>query len=233
MTPSPAPSRSSAQSSGPDLRPALPGDAQAVAQLDAECFGPSAWGAASWTDEFARLIGVGGDRHILLATTQQLADAASQRGHGKAAAGRDATRTADGHAARAAVGQVAESADGHAAGTTDERAVGSTGDRLAGYVVLIAPADVRDPVDLTRIAVAPGLRRTGIGERLLAAALDAVAGRTVLLEVAEGNEAAIGLYRRAGFGEISRRRGYYGADGDALVLRRLGDATSGDATGER
>lgn len=170
------------------LRAAVAEDADGVASLDAECFGPSAWSATSWADEFARLTGSDGDRYILVATD----------------------------------------------GTTD---------RVAGYVVLIVPADVRDPVDLTRIAVASGLRRTGIGERMIAAALEAVAGRTVLLEVAEGNEAAVGLYRRAGFGELSRRRGYYGADGDALVMRRpddatsgdatSGDATSGDATGER
>jgi ribosomal-protein-alanine N-acetyltransferase len=89
---------------------------------------------------------------------------------------------------------------------------------VVGYVVLIVPPDPRDPVDLTRIAVAPDERRTGVGARLLAAALAEVAGRTVLLEVAEGNESAIGLYAKAGFGEISRRRRYYG-DADALIMR--------------
>ncbi len=89
---------------------------------------------------------------------------------------------------------------------------------LTGYVVMIVPEDPRDPVDLTRIAVAPSARRTGVAAALLNAALELVRGRTVLLEVAEGNEAAIGLYRSAGFGEISRRRGYYG-DSDALIMR--------------
>jgi [ribosomal protein S18]-alanine N-acetyltransferase len=98
----------------------------------------------------------------------------------------------------------------------DRRILVSEG--LAGYVVMIVPADPRDPVDLTRIAVAPGARRTGLATALLEAALGGVHGRTVLLEVAEGNEAAIGLYRSAGFAEISRRRGYYG-DSDALIMR--------------
>ena len=48
--------------------------------------------------------------------------------------------------------------------------------------------------------------------------------RVVFLEVDEGNTAARRLYRRAGFGEVGRREGYYAAaDGNrstALVLRR-------------
>ncbi|HEY0300164.1 MAG TPA: GNAT family N-acetyltransferase, partial [Rhizomicrobium sp.] len=49
-------------------------------------------------------------------------------------------------------------------------------------------------------------------------------GAAVLfLEVAVGNEAALALYRRLGFAEAGRRKGYYAARGappqDALVLR--------------
>ena len=93
---------------------------------------------------------------------------------------------------------------------------------IAGYVVLIVPENPRDAVDLTRVAVAPAHRRTGAGARLVDAALASVAGRVVLLEVAEGNESAIALYERAGFTEISRRRRYYG-DEDAVIMR-WGDA---------
>ncbi|HZO66955.1 MAG TPA: N-acetyltransferase [Kribbellaceae bacterium] len=100
----------------------------------------------------------------------------------------------------------------------DRRILVCADPEVAGYVVLIVPEDPRDPVDLARIAVASGTRRTGLGAALLSAALDEVRGRTVLLEVAEGNEAAIALYRRAGFGEISRRTRYYG-DEDALIMR--------------
>lgn len=89
---------------------------------------------------------------------------------------------------------------------------------IAGYVVSSVPADVHDTVDLTRIAVALAWRRTGLGARLLRAALRSVPGRQVLLEVAESNDAARALYRRAGFTVIGRRRGYYGAV-DALVMR--------------
>jgi ribosomal-protein-alanine N-acetyltransferase len=97
---------------------------------------------------------------------------------------------------------------------------------LAGYVALIVPEFAEDPVDLTRIGVAPSVRRTGVAAELLAAALDSVPGRVVLLEVAEGNHAAIALYRSAGFAEISRRREYYG-DGDALIMRRVRQENDG------
>lgn len=80
--------------------------------------------------------------------------------------------------------------------------------------------------EILTIAVRPGVRRMGIGTRLLsgfiAAARDAGAG-TVFLEVAADNAAAQGLYRAAGFVEAGRRRAYYrtpqGEAIDALVLR--------------
>jgi ribosomal protein S18 acetylase RimI-like enzyme len=86
--------------------------------------------------------------------------------------------------------------------------------------VLIVPPAERDPVDLARIGVHPAVRRTGVGGALMAAALETVSARPVMLEVAEGNEAAVELYRRFGFAELSRRRGYYPGRVDAVVMRR-------------
>ena len=40
------------------------------------------------------------------------------------------------------------------------------------------------------------------------------------LEVARGNEAALALYRAAGFREEGVRRSYYGPGEDALILWR-------------
>ena len=90
---------------------------------------------------------------------------------------------------------------------------------VVGYVVLLTPSVVEDPVDLLRIAVAPAERRTGIGRQLMTAALARCAGRTVLLEVAASNESAAELYRGFGFTEISRRRGYYAGGEDAVIMR--------------
>ncbi|GAA1552687.1 ribosomal protein S18-alanine N-acetyltransferase [Kribbella lupini] len=105
----------------------------------------------------------------------------------------------------------------------DRRILVADESTLAGYVVLLVPPVVEDPVDLLRIAVDPAYRRTGLGRRLLAAALDSQRARTVLLEVAAGNDAAIGLYAGFGFREISRRRGYYTGGEDAVVMQRAGD----------
>ena len=106
----------------------------------------------------------------------------------------------------------------------------AAGPSVVGYVALIVPEFARDPVDLTRIAVAPGVRRTGIAARLLTEALDSVAGRVVLLEVAEGNDAALGLYQAHGFEVIGRRGGYYGGQ-DALIMRRDGSERDGSGRG--
>jgi ribosomal-protein-alanine N-acetyltransferase len=94
---------------------------------------------------------------------------------------------------------------------------------VVGYVVLLAPPAAEDPVDLLRIAVRPAERRTGIGGQLLTAALASVAGRTMLLEVADGNKNASALYAGAGFVQISRRRGYYPGGEDALIMQWQGE----------
>lgn len=90
---------------------------------------------------------------------------------------------------------------------------------VVGYLVLLVPSSIEDPVELLRIAVAPAERRTGIAGQLVTAALAASAGRSVLLEVAAGNEPAGALYRRFGFVEISRRPGYYAGGEDAVIMR--------------
>ena len=90
---------------------------------------------------------------------------------------------------------------------------------VVGYVVLLVPPVALDVVELLRIAVAPAERRTGIGGQLMTAALTRCAGRTVLLEVAAGNESAVELYGGYGFAEISRRRGYYAGGEDAVIMR--------------
>ena len=90
---------------------------------------------------------------------------------------------------------------------------------VVGYVVLLVPPVSLDVVELLRIAVTPGERRTGIGGQLMTAALSKCSGRTVLLEVAAGNDSALGLYQAFGFEEISRRRGYYAGGEDAVIMR--------------
>jgi len=83
-----------------------------------------------------------------------------------------------------------------------------------------------DEAELLLLAVKRKWRRSGVGHQLLENFMLAAAkrGATRLhLEVRDGN-LAINLYKKAGFMEIGRRRGYYnGRDGqlyDALTLAR-------------
>lgn len=86
---------------------------------------------------------------------------------------------------------------------------------------------VTEEAELLTIAVLPEDRRAGLGGALLAAFESAAATRgasTAFLEVAEDNTPAIALYRRRGYAEVGRRKGYYAApDGtrrDALLMSR-------------
>lgn len=88
-----------------------------------------------------------------------------------------------------------------------------------GFVLARVAAD---EAEILTLAVLPASRRAGLAGMLLRAAWSraAAAGETrILLEVAEDNTAARALYAKIGFEQVGRRRGYYGAGADALVLR--------------
>ena len=93
---------------------------------------------------------------------------------------------------------------------------------LVGYVVARI---VAQQGEIANIAVIPAQQGTGLGGRLLDAAVaaaDAEDCEAVWLEVRVSNNAAQRLYASRGFEPIGRRRGYYRAPvEDALVLRRL------------
>jgi ribosomal-protein-alanine N-acetyltransferase len=98
--------------------------------------------------------------------------------------------------------------------------VAEDGDALVGYAGLIA---YDDEAHVSTIAVAGSRQGEGIGSQLLDALLEEADRRSpvVILEVRADNELAQGLYRRRGFTEIGRRRGYYQPSGaDAVVMRR-------------
>ena len=98
--------------------------------------------------------------------------------------------------------------------------VAEDGARIVGYGGLIA---YPDEAHVATIGVAGPRQGEGIGARLLDALLAEADRRSpvVLLEVRADNELAQGLYRRRGFAEIGRRRGYYQPSGtDAVVMKR-------------
>jgi ribosomal-protein-alanine N-acetyltransferase len=98
------------------------------------------------------------------------------------------------------------------------------GHKLAGFIM---SRMVKGEAEVLSVAVAPAQRGRGVARRLLEVHLRRLASlgiRTVFLEVGEDNAPARRLYRRMGFGEVGRRKGYYtdgpGPASAALVLRR-------------
>lgn len=80
-----------------------------------------------------------------------------------------------------------------------------------------------DVADLTRIAVHPRRRRTGLARLLLSVVDDLARERgavRMLLEVADDNLAAARLYETHGFTSIASRRSYYADGSDAIVMER-------------
>lgn len=80
-----------------------------------------------------------------------------------------------------------------------------------------------DEGEILSLAVDGPSRGRGLAKALLAELiLSAEAGRVgaLFLEVDAGNAPALGLYARAHFRQVGRRRRYYRNGADALVLRR-------------
>jgi ribosomal-protein-alanine N-acetyltransferase len=91
---------------------------------------------------------------------------------------------------------------------------------VVGYGGLIA---YDDEAHVATLGVTGALQGEGIGALLLDDLLAEADRRSpvVLLEVRADNETAQHLYRRRGFTEIGRRRGYYQPSGaDAVVMKR-------------
>ena len=110
---------------------------------------------------------------------------------------------------------------------TDRRVIAHramVGSAMAGFIMSRL---VEDEAEILSVAVAGQRRGRGLARNLLnlhLRRLAAFGARAVFLEVDEHNKAAIRLYDRAGFHEISRRPNYYPGPGGqavaALVLRR-------------
>lgn len=106
--------------------------------------------------------------------------------------------------------------------------IAGQGEPLAGVLLLQV---VVPEAEILQVAVAPELRRLGLGRELVRRALaeSARAGVTdVFLEARPGNHAAQALYLAEGFAHAGRRRAYYSNGEDACVMtRRLAFALPG------
>ncbi len=77
--------------------------------------------------------------------------------------------------------------------------------------------------ELLTIAVPRARRGEGLGRRLVEAGMDAAraaGAEQMFLEVSDRNAPAEALYRKCGFTDAGRRKGYYKDGSDALVLAR-------------
>ena len=92
--------------------------------------------------------------------------------------------------------------------------------RDAGFIL---GRTVLDEAELLTLAVAPEMRRHGIGATLLNLFETMAQERgaiTAFLEVASDNAPARALYGGAAWQDAGRRRNYYGAGIDAIVMRK-------------
>lgn len=108
------------------------------------------------------------------------------------------------------------------------------GASVAGYIGYWL---VIDEAHLSTLAVAPSLRRRGIGERLLEEAMRRAVrqgAEMMTLEVRVSNEAAQRLYEKYGFQLVGRRSRYYKDNlEDALLMTRDGLSREIERSGGR
>ncbi len=105
-------------------------------------------------------------------------------------------------------------------------------DRVMAVALFQVIAEV---ADLNRIIVARQYRGMGVASELLQAGIAEAVRRganRMLLEVKDGNEAALTLYENFGFQEIADRPNYYGQGQNAIVMELNLDSTVLDANVE-
>jgi ribosomal-protein-alanine N-acetyltransferase len=100
--------------------------------------------------------------------------------------------------------------------------VGSVADSSGGVMAgLLIARKAADEAEILTFGVAPACRRSGLGRALLMAAMNilrAGGAKRLYLEVAEENEAALGLYRAFGAVAVGKRPGYYGHGAHAAIF---------------
>ena len=85
---------------------------------------------------------------------------------------------------------------------------------------LVARAVAEPDWEILNLAVAPALRRQGIGRQLLSDALERHTGEC-FLEVRESNEAARRFYKRFGFKTVTERLRYYSNPTETAIVMKL------------
>jgi ribosomal-protein-alanine N-acetyltransferase len=100
--------------------------------------------------------------------------------------------------------------------------IGSVGDgasSVPGGLLIARKAD--DEAEILTFGVTRPCRNQGLGRALLQTAVErlrASGAKRLFLEVADGNEAALRLYRSCGAAPVGRRQGYYDHGADAAIF---------------
>lgn len=92
------------------------------------------------------------------------------------------------------------------------------GEQVLGYVGMMV---VLDEGYISNVAVAPAVRRQGIGDALISELMSRAQERElafVTLEVRESNAPAIALYEKHGFRAVGKRKNYYELPREDAVL---------------
>jgi [ribosomal protein S18]-alanine N-acetyltransferase len=98
-------------------------------------------------------------------------------------------------------------------------AIGDGASSRVGGLLIARKAD--DEAEILTVGVTPSCRNQGLGTVLLQTAiarLRASGAKRLFLEVADGNEAALRLYRSCGVAPVGRRQGYYDHGADAAIF---------------
>jgi len=103
---------------------------------------------------------------------------------------------------------------------------------VAAPTGLLIARRAADEAELLTLGVVPDCRRSGLGRALLARAvadLTSSGAKQLFLEVDEGNDAALALYRSFEAGPVGRRPGYYETGANAVIFSlALSDPHSDD-----
>lgn len=87
---------------------------------------------------------------------------------------------------------------------------------IVGYLYY---SDIYDRIEINQITVFDKYRENGFGYKLMKYLISF--GKPITLEVRDDNVAALSLYKKCGFKEISKRKGYYGdVDGILMILEK-------------
>jgi ribosomal-protein-alanine N-acetyltransferase len=89
---------------------------------------------------------------------------------------------------------------------------------VLGFLVVRAVA--QDEWEILNLAVAPGVRRQGVGRQLLSDVLERHTGEC-FLEVRESNESARRFYEQLGFKTVNKRLQYYSNPPETAIVMKL------------